>query len=228
MLVKTKNNMGANMSNTTKRIVAGIVMVAIIGLIALLQSWGVPAVRWVAVIIAIGMITEMVLALLRAKASLITKDRNYIAFFGFLAWLIIVLLSAYNVGSRPWIMLLLLMIICAADIGAWFFGTILGGDKMWEHISPHKTWAGQIAGIMCGTFASILYGLLGTDAFLPQLLWIGISVSLLSQYGDLTASWIKRRLKLKDFGNIIPGHGGFLDRFDGWIYALPIIWFVMI
>ena len=125
------------------------------------------------------------------------------------------------------IMLLLLMIICSADIGAWFFGMLLRGDKMWERLSPNKTWSGQIAGIICGTAASVMYGLLGTDTFMPQLLWIGISVSLLSQYGDLTSSWIKRRLKLKDFGNIIPGHGGFIDRFDGWIYALPLIWFVM-
>jgi phosphatidate cytidylyltransferase len=136
-------------------------------------------------------------------------------------------MSAYVVGARPWIMLLLLLIICSADIGAWLFGKILRGDKMWERLSPNKTWSGQIAGIICGTTASVLYGMLGTDTFMPQLLWIGISVSLLSQYGDLTSSWVKRRLKLKDFGNIIPGHGGFIDRCDGWVYALPLIWFVM-
>lgn len=215
------------MTETTKRIIAGIIMATGVALIALLQYAGIPAVRWVAVIIALGMIVEMGLAIKRAKSELLSKNYNYVVFPVFFAWLVIVLLSAYAVGVRPWIMLLLLMIICGADIGAWFFGKLFGGDKMWEKISPNKTWAGQIAGIICGTFASILYGLLGTDTFLPQLLWIGISVSLLSQYGDLTASWIKRRLKLKDFGNIIPGHGGFLDRFDGWIYALPLIWLVM-
>ena len=215
------------MTETTKRIIAGIIMATGVALIALLQYAGIPAVRWVAVIIALGMIVEMGLAIKRAKSELLSKNYNYVVFPVFFAWLVIVLLSAYAVGVRPWIMLLLLMIICGADIGAWFFGKLFGGDKMWEKISPNKTWAGQIAGIICGTLASILYGLLGTDTFLPQLLWIGISISLLSQYGDLTASWIKRRLGLKDFGNIIPGHGGFLDRFDGWIYALPLIWLVM-
>ena len=58
-------------------------------------------------------------------------------------------------------------------------------------------------------------------------MWIGISVALLSQYGDLTASWVKRRLGIKDFGRILPGHGGMLDRFDGWIYALVLVWLVM-
>ncbi|MFQ6704066.1 MAG: phosphatidate cytidylyltransferase, partial [Alphaproteobacteria bacterium] len=52
-----------------------------------------------------------------------------------------------------------------------------------------------------------------------------ISVALMSQYGDLTASYIKRTLGIKDFGTIIPGHGGILDRFDGWIYVLPFVWF---
>ena len=215
------------MSNTTKRIIGGAVLAALIGIVVLLQYVGVPAVRWASVIVALGMIVEMVLAIKRAPNDLLKKDHNRVVFYGFLAWLVVVLFSAHAVGTRPWIILLLLMIICSADIGAWFFGLWLRGDKMWERLSPHKTWSGQIAGIVCGTAASVLYGLLGTDTFMPQLLWIGISVSLLSQYGDLTASWVKRRLKLKDFGNIIPGHGGFIDRFDGWIYALPLIWFVM-
>ena len=63
---------------------------------------------------------------------------------------------------------------------------------------------------------------------MPQLMWIGISVALLSQYGDLTASWIKRKFGVKDFSNTLPGHGGLLDRFDGWIYVLPITWLAMI
>ncbi len=211
------------MTNTTKRILTGVVLAAIVAGIAVLEHFGINATRWAAAIVALGMICEMFLAIRRTKS-----DTKRGVLFVFLAWLFVVLGAAYAVGVRQWIILLLLMIICAADIGAWFFGNLLGGDKMWERLSPHKTWAGQIAGIICGTAASVLYGLLGTDAFLPQLLWIGISVSLLSQYGDLTASWIKRRLKLKDFGNIIPGHGGFLDRFDGWIYALPLIWFIML
>ena len=215
------------MTNTTKRVLTGIVLAAIVAGIAYLEHFGIHATRWAAVIVAIGMICEMVLAIKRASGDIRKTGNNMLIFLLFLAWLFVVLAASYMVGVRQWIILLLLMIICAADIGAWLFGKILGGDKMWERLSPHKTWSGQIAGIICGTFAAVMYGLLGTDTFLPQLLWIGIGVALLSQYGDLTASWIKRRLKLKDFGNIIPGHGGFLDRFDGWIYALPLIWFIM-
>ncbi len=214
------------MSNTTQRIIAGAVMVLIAGAAAVLQYFGFPAVRVLAVLIALGMIAEMLWCLYRTPRDVRRRHKNMLVFGGFVAWLFVVLAAAYFIGARPWIILLLLLIIGAADIGAWAFGKLIGGDKMWERLSAGKTWSGQIAGIICGTVAAVMYGLLGTDTFMPQLMWIGISVALLSQYGDLTASMIKRRMGIKDFGRLIPGHGGVLDRFDGWIYVLPIIWLV--
>lgn len=214
------------MSNTAKRVIVGVIMALVVALAALGEYFGIPAVRYLGVLIVIGMIAEMVICVARTPRDILKK--NWISFGAFLLWLCVMLAAANYVGTRPWIMLLLLLIICCADIGAWFFGRMIGGDKMWERLSANKTWAGQIAGILCGTFASVMYGLLGADVFMPQLMWIGISIALLSQYGDLTASWIKRKMGLKDFGRILPGHGGLLDRFDGWIYALPLIWLVML
>lgn len=214
------------MSNTAKRIIVGTIMALIVVLAAIGEYFGIPAVRYLSIVVVIGMIAEMIICVVRTPRDVLKK--NWISFGAFLLWLCVMLAAANSVGARPWIMLLLLLIICCADIGAWFFGRMIGGDKMWERLSANKTWAGQIAGILCGTFASIMYGLLGADVFMPQLMWIGISISLLSQYGDLTASWIKRKMGLKDFGRILPGHGGLLDRFDGWIYALPLIWFVLL
>ena len=214
------------MSNTAKRVIVGVIMALVVALAALGEYFGIPAVRYLGVLIVIGMIAELVICIARTPRDILKK--NWISFGAFLLWLCVMLAAANYVGTRPWIMLLLLLIICCADIGAWFFGRMIGGDKMWERLSANKTWAGQIAGILCGTFASVMYGLLGADVFMPQLMWIGISIALLSQYGDLTASWIKRKMGLKDFGRILPGHGGLLDRFDGWIYALPLIWLVML
>ena len=214
------------MSNTAKRVIVGVIMALVVALAALGEYFGILAVRYLSVLIVIGMIAEMVICIARTPRDILKK--NWISFGAFLLWLCVMLVAANYVGTRPWIMLLLLLIICCADIGAWFFGRMIGGDKMWERLSANKTWAGQIAGILCGTFASVMYGLLGADVFMPQLMWIGISIALLSQYGDLTASWIKRKMGLKDFGRILPGHGGLLDRFDGWIYALPLIWLVML
>ncbi len=216
------------MSNTKQRIIVGAVMGLIVLAAAGLQYLGVPAVKYLGIIIVLGMIVEMVLQFAQCPRKVLMQNKNWLIFTIFLAWLLIMLMAVSAVATRPWIMLLLLMIICSADIGAWFFGKLIGGDKMWERMSANKTWAGQIAGILCGTFAAVMYGLLGTDTFLPQLMWIGIGVSLMSQYGDLTASFIKRRMGLKDFGTIFPGHGGFLDRFDGWIYALPVVWWVIL
>ena len=212
------------MTDTAKRIVVGAIIAAVFLGVAALEHFGIPASRWLAVLIVLGMMAELVMCFWHTES----KRAAFLPCFIMGALLMVMLCAAYVVGGRPWIMLLLLMTICGADIGAWGFGTLIGGDKMWERMSAHKTWSGQIAGIVCGTFMAVLYGLLGTDTFMPQLMWIGISVSLLSQYGDLTASWVKRKIGIKDFGRILPGHGGVLDRFDGWIYALPLVWLVML
>lgn len=216
------------MSNTSQRIIVGVAMALVAALAAIGEYFGFPAVRILGIVIVAGMILEMVMCIAHTPREKLMQNKNWLYFGLFCVWLLVMLAAVNSVGARPWIILLMLMIISGADIGAWFFGRLLGGDKMWERLSAGKTWSGQIAGIICGTFMSVMYGLLGTDTFMPQLMWIGISVALLSQYGDLTASMIKRRMGIKDFGRILPGHGGLLDRFDGWIYVLPIIWLVVL
>lgn len=209
--------------NTTLRILVGAIMALVAGGAAVLEYFGFPAVRVLGIIIVLMMIVEMILCMNKTK-------QNGLVFWGFLGWLFVMLGAINAVGTRPQIILQLLLVICAADIGAWLFGRLIGGDKMWERISAHKTWAGQIAGIICGTLVYVAYGLLRGVPFgaAVGMIWTGISVALLSQYGDLTASWIKRKMGIKDFGNILPGHGGMLDRFDGWIYALPLVWLTML
>ncbi len=215
------------LSNTSLRVVTSIAMLAVLALVFVLEMYfpKIHVVRWVSMLIMLGGIVETIMCFYRTTAEDFQKHSG--AFTLFVMWLIIVLFSTYFVGSRPWIMLCLLMIIVGADTGAWLFGKIFGGDKMWEKISEHKTWSGQIGGILCGTAMALLYGFIGTDSFRPELIWTGISVALLSQYGDLTASFIKRCLGIKDFGKLLPGHGGILDRFDGWIYVLPLAWLII-
>ena len=202
------------MSNTAKRILTSFAMAAIAAAAAYFGL-----VRWLAVAIAIGMGMEVIKCAIKSKKKKLILHTLY-----FIPYYLLFIASAYFIGAKQWIILLLIMIISAADIGAWFFGTKIGGDKLWERVSKGKTWSGQIAGILCGTTAAVMYGLLGTDVFLASLMWLGLGVSLLSQYGDLAASAVKRKLGVKDFGNILPGHGGLMDRFDGWLFVLPIIW----
>jgi phosphatidate cytidylyltransferase len=177
--------------------------------------------QYLAVAVMAGVCFEVLRAVFRSK-----KWRPISKLFLF-SYSLILLFSTWSVGAKPFILLLLLMIISAADIGAYFVGRRIGGDKMWPSVSPGKTWSGQIAGIVCGAAAGVMYGLLGTDVFLPSLMWIGIGVALLSQYGDLALSAIKRRAGIKDFGRILPGHGGLADRFDGWVFVLPIVWWAI-
>jgi len=209
------------------RITSGAIMVLALVLVVWLErNWpSMHIVRWLTVAIITGGIVETVKCY--SQTTMENFQKNSIVFLLFIALLLLMLRAGYSVGARPLIMLWMLMIIVGADVGGWFFGLVFGGDKMWEKISAHKTWAGQIGGIICGTAMSLLYGKIGARNFMPELIWIGISVSLLSQYGDLTASFIKRRLNIKDFSNLLPGHGGILDRFDGWIYVLPLIWFMI-
>jgi phosphatidate cytidylyltransferase len=217
----------SELSNGVLRFVSGFVMIlALFGIIAL-ESWfpALHVVRWIGVIITIGAIYEMFKCLKSADSETFNKHAVY--FITFMLLLFLMLVSVYFVGTRPWIMLWLLMIIVGADVGGWLFGMLFGGDKMWERLSAHKTWAGQIGGIFCGTLMSVIFFMyfkpFGEDALFAVL--FGCTIALLSQYGDLTASFIKRCLGIKDFSNILPGHGGILDRFDGWIYVLPFIWF---
>lgn len=216
------------MSETMNRILVTVGMVAIAGIAIWLQKIGIPGIYWLCLLIGAAMTVEFLGCLWRAPREVMFNIKNLVIFFVFLALLITDFVALTNIANRPMTLLMLLVIICAADIGAWFFGHQIGGDKMWERISEHKTWAGQIAGIICGTVAAILYGYVVTGAFIPKLVWIGISVALLSQYGDLSASFIKRKMNIKDFGKILGAHGGILDRFDGWIYVLPIIWMILI
>lgn len=222
----------SELSNSALRIITGIAIAVVIGIAALLERYGIPffgirpfhAVMWLGIIVFAVCIYEMISCIKTAPNKTIKK--RPLPFILFMLWLIFVLVSVCTVGQHVWIMLCVLMIIVGADVGGWLFGMLFGGDKLWERISEHKTWAGQIGGIICGTAMSVLYSqLFGTN--LSGAIWFGIGVSLLSQYGDLTASAIKRRMGIKDFSNLLPGHGGVLDRVDGWLYVLPLLWLLL-
>ena len=119
-----------------------------------------------------------------------------------------------------------IMVIMAADSAAYFGGRAIGGAKLAPMISPKKTWSGAVCGLIAGgaagAFAAILLG------FEPVLMGaLGLFVADFAIGGDLLESWFKRQYDVKDSGQILPGHGGFLDRFDGYILALPFLYAVL-
>jgi phosphatidate cytidylyltransferase len=122
----------------------------------------------------------------------------------------------------------LLAIVWATDIGAYVAGRSIGGPKLAPRISPNKTWAGLIGGVAAAVIAG---GLVAWIFGAGQGPLVGVFAALLaasSQMGDLFESSVKRRFKVKDSSNIIPGHGGVLDRVDGLIAAAPILAFAVV
>lgn len=118
------------------------------------------------------------------------------------------------------------ILIWINDTGAFLVGSLMGRHKMIERISPKKTWEGFFGGMVFGLGASALFCLYGSDFFAlygGMWIWLGLSlvVTAFGTWGDLVESMIKRSLHLKDSGNLIPGHGGILDRIDSLLLVMP-------
>ncbi len=115
-------------------------------------------------------------------------------------------------------LLLVLLVVWGTDIGGYFAGRGIGGPKLWPRVSPRKTWAGAIGGLAASLVVAAGFAAFGLGRTGPLLL-LGTLLSIVSQFGDLFESAVKRRFGVKDSSHIIPGHGGLLDRLDGFVAA---------
>ena len=112
-------------------------------------------------------------------------------------------------------------IISACDIAAYFVGKRVGGPKLWQQVSPNKTVSGSVGGLVAAIGVTMVLGDIFGIADKRDALIAGVSFGILAQAGDLLESAIKRCLSVKDSGSILLGHGGVLDRFDGYIFVVP-------
>jgi phosphatidate cytidylyltransferase len=113
----------------------------------------------------------------------------------------------------------LMVVVWATDSGAYLAGSIIGGPKLVPSISPSKTWAGAVAGLAAGGAATIAFAQVSHGVADAKFVVTGLLLSLLTQGGDLAESSLKRTFGVKDASDLIPGHGGALDRLDGMIFA---------
>ena len=157
------------------------------------------------------------------------KGNILIRYFG-IVFLFLSFFSAFVVRESIglYFFLLILVICIFTDIGGYLFGKTFKGPKLTK-ISPNKTYSGVFGSFLISIFASYTFTkiyeveVLFTDNFFILLV---ILISLVSQIGDLIISYFKRKTGVKDTGNILPGHGGLLDRIDGLIFVLPVVYLV--
>ena len=154
------------------------------------------------------------------------------------ALFILTMLLANDFAEPKGFLALLMLFVIApfSDTFAFVTGSLIGGKKLCPKLSPKKTWSGAIGGVVGGGIGGLLVYLifreeaLSLNFFSPVLLFIllGLTASVMTEAGDLFESFIKRRAGIKDMGNIMPGHGGVMDRIDGMLFASALIYLVFL
>lgn len=179
------------------------------------------AVSGAALLLAIYLPTGFALPLLLASAlvGFGQLDKNRVIYMTFSV--LIVMAGFGMMGVRDdlgfgW-MVWLVMVVVVTDVVGYFAGRMIGGPKFWPRVSPKKTWSGTVAGwIGAGLVGAVFAINTGTTL---ELIGVSVALSMASQMGDIAESAIKRKTGVKDSSELIPGHGGVLDRFDGMLGA---------
>lgn len=138
-------------------------------------------------------------------------------------------LQLFTDNESSWLILAIFITIWASDSAAYFIGTAFGKHRLFERVSPKKSWEGAIAGFVFSVIAFTITIYFSISSFNTYLaLAIGGIIGITGTIGDLVESLIKRDAKVKDSSNIIPGHGGFLDRFDSILFVSPIVFVTLL
>ena len=147
------------------------------------------------------------------------------AAFGYLysaGWAICAVAFRGSDGYGLVVVLFLLMLVWGFDIAGYFFGKAFGGPKLLPSVSPNKTWSGFLGGLFVSALVCLGLGVLHSEIHPVSILFVGLAAVLAAQAGDLFESAVKRHLKVKDSSQLLPGHGGLMDRIDGLILAVLI------
>lgn len=137
------------------------------------------------------------------------------------------MVSCGRLNGDGFTLIALLLVVWLVDMGAYFAGTYFGSRKLNQSLSPNKTWEGAVGGMVLGLLSCLLFDLyLGWLPLAKLESWIGIA--LLATLGDLFESAIKRVANQKDSGDLLPGHGGLLDRLDSLLLAAPFVYFLLL
>ncbi len=134
--------------------------------------------------------------------------------------LVAVIMIRSSVGPALAAIVFIFAAVWVTDSAAYLSGRAIGGPKLWPAVSPNKTWAGLIGGMAGASIFGAIFALTSSPSNLAWLAILGAILAFVSQGGDLFESSVKRRFGVKDSGNLIPGHGGIMDRVDGMVAAV--------
>ena len=153
-----------------------------------------------------------------------SKNKFY-KIFGFI-FLLFSFYTFYHLSIELFLLIYVILICISTDIGGYIFGKIFKGPKL-TTISPNKTYAGMFGGYLLSLICLIVItNFIDYSIKTFQLILITILLSTVSQVGDIIVSYFKRQANIKNTSNLIPGHGGLLDRIDGMIFAVPILYMI--
>jgi len=186
----------------------------------------------VLVLLILTAMTWHLLAYEHGQDSAATDFAITLTGFVYLGWVGAYLLDLRSIPDGGlWWLLVTLGSVWLADMAAYFIGSRFGKHKISPRLSPKKSWEGYWAGVVFGTLGAIalavLFGNLGSSMTWWQGGLLGLVMSIFTTLGDLGESMLKRQAGVKDSSNIIPGHGGFLDRIDSWLWAAAIGYYLI-
>ena len=198
-------------SNLVLRVVAALVLAPLAILIAWLGGYW-----WIAlcIVAGIGLLVEWIG--ITGKRPLWLIAGLIYAFAPALSAIALRLDATHGL----WALLFVLTIVWASDILGYVCGRMIGGPKLWPRVSPKKTWAGAIGGLAGAVLIGLCFAWLGYRAW--PLAWLAGALAIAAQAGDLFESAIKRHFNVKDSSQIIPGHGGIMDRLDAFVFAATL------
>jgi phosphatidate cytidylyltransferase len=216
--------MGGHVFHALVALISGVMVWELVGMLrpgVRHMQLQLGALTGVALFLAIYLPVGFALPLLLAPAMIgfgqLNENRTI-----YMSFTVMILLAGYGMMQVRddlgfgWMMWLVLVVV-VTDVVGYFAGRMLGGPKFWPAVSPKKTWSGTAAGWIGAALVGLLFSVNAGVGL--QLVGISIAVSMASQIGDIAESGMKRKMGAKDSSNLIPGHGGLMDRFDGMLGA---------
>ena len=198
--------------------------VALIILLALMLKYSVVLISVLLLIFVVSWLefNNILENIYKKNTNMFFKNLSKFFIFVYLLFFMKVIVDEFlqNHPNISWNLIFIISICILSDIGGFTFGKFFKGKKLTK-ISPNKTYSGMIGSFTLSIIFCILYSYSISFVDFKTIFLFSISISFICQIGDLFISFLKRKAKIKDTGNILPGHGGILDRIDGILFALP-------